>query len=217
MIKAIIFDLDGTIGNTLPLCIAAFRKAVEPLSGRSLSDEEIVATFGPSEEGMINALIPNQYEKGIESYLTYYCELHDMCPEPFAGIHEIIKYLKRNGIILALVTGKGTKSTAITLSKYGMESLFDAVETGSPLGPRKVKGIENVLKRFGLKPQEAIYVGDTPSDIISARTANIPSIAAAWADTADIRQLKEVNPDEIFFTIKELGAFLKRELAGYKR
>lgn len=216
MIKAVIFDLDGTIGNTLPLCITAFRKAIEPLSGRSLSDEEIVATFGPSEEGTIHALIPNQYEKGIESYLKNYDELHDICPQPFEGIHEIFEYLKSNDIILALVTGKGAKSTAITLSKYGMESLFDAVETGSPSGPRKVEGIENVLKKFGLKPQEAIYVGDAPSDIVSARTANISSIAAAWADTADIQQLKKLNPDELFFTIKNFRTFLKKQLEGYK-
>jgi phosphoglycolate phosphatase-like HAD superfamily hydrolase len=203
MIKAVIFDLDGTIGNTLPLCIAAFRKAVEPLLGRILSDKEIVAIFGPSEEGMIDALIPNQYAKVIESYLKYYRELHDMCSKPFDGIHEIFEYLKSKNIILALVTGKGEKSTAITLSKYDMASIFEAVETGSPAGPRKVEGIENILLKFNLKPQEAIYVGDAPSDIISARAANIPNIAAAWVDTADIQHLKELNPDAIFFTIEE--------------
>lgn len=54
MIKAIIFDLDGTIGDTVPLCIAAFKKSVEPLAGRVFSEEDIVSTFGPSEEGTIN-------------------------------------------------------------------------------------------------------------------------------------------------------------------
>ena len=44
--KCLIFDLDGTLGNTLPLCIAAFKQAIEPLAGRSLSDAEIIATFG---------------------------------------------------------------------------------------------------------------------------------------------------------------------------
>ena len=55
-IKALIFDLDGTIGDTLPLCIKAFRRSIEPLIGRSVSDAEIIATFGPSEEGTIMAL-----------------------------------------------------------------------------------------------------------------------------------------------------------------
>jgi len=53
-----IFDLDGTIGNTLPLCVTAFREALESLAGRPLSDAAIMATFGPSEEGTVMALVP---------------------------------------------------------------------------------------------------------------------------------------------------------------
>ena len=60
MLKAVLFDLDGTIGNTLPLCITAFRESIEPLAGRSLTDEEIVRTFGPSEEGTIAVLLPER-------------------------------------------------------------------------------------------------------------------------------------------------------------
>ncbi|HXS57064.1 MAG TPA: HAD hydrolase-like protein, partial [Hanamia sp.] len=68
-IKAVIFDLDGTLANTLPLCIRAFRKSIEPLINRSVSDAEIVATFGPSEEGTIMALAPDHYKKGVTDYL----------------------------------------------------------------------------------------------------------------------------------------------------
>ncbi len=213
MIRAVIFDLDGTIGNTLPLCIAAFRKAIEPLLGRNISDEEIVATFGPSEEGTIQALIPHQYEKGLVDYIQYYRELHDMCPEPFEGMQEIFEYLQSKDIILALVTGKGAKSTAITLFQYGLDSIFAVVETGSPSGPRKLEGIRNVLARLNLKPEEAIYVGDAPSDIIAARNANVLAVSAAWANSADIQQIRELNPDEICFTVGEFKIFLRDTLA----
>ncbi len=114
---------------------------------------------------------------------------------------------------MALVTGKGEKSTAITLSQYGLDSLFAVVETGSPSGPRKPEGIRNVLTKLNLKPEEAIYVGDTPSDIIAARKANVLAVSAAWANSADIQQLKELHPDEICFTIAEFKAFLTGALA----
>ena len=52
-IKCVIFDLDGTVGDTVPLCIKAFKKSIEPLINKNVSDEEIIATFGPSEEGTI--------------------------------------------------------------------------------------------------------------------------------------------------------------------
>ena len=53
MIKLIAFDLDGTIGETVPMCIRAFEKAVSPYAGRTLSEREITQTFGLNEVGMI--------------------------------------------------------------------------------------------------------------------------------------------------------------------
>src|SRR6202012_97623 len=116
-----IFDLDGPHAATLPLCIAAFRKSIEPLVSRSISDEEIIATFGPSEEGTIMALAPRHYDKGIADYLLHYESLHDMCPDVFAGIRELFALLQQSGIRIAMVTGKGDKSTAISLRKFGIQ------------------------------------------------------------------------------------------------
>lgn len=140
MIRAVIFDFDGTIGNTLPLCIAAFRRAIEPLAGKQLPDEEIVATFGPSEEGTIRILAPHAYEQGLADYLNCYRELHDMCPSPFDGIPELLEWLKARGIIIALVTGKGRRSCSISLEQYGIARFFDLVETRLPGRPLQAGG-----------------------------------------------------------------------------
>jgi phosphoglycolate phosphatase-like HAD superfamily hydrolase len=55
-----------------------------------LTNQEIIATFGPSEEGTIQALIPTYYQEGISSYVTHYEQLHDMCSTPFNGISELL-------------------------------------------------------------------------------------------------------------------------------
>ncbi len=136
-LKAVIFDLDGTLANTLPLCIAAFRKSIEPLISRSVSDQEIIAGFGPSEEGTIMALAPAHYQQGIADYLYYYDQLHSSCPAPFEGIRELLQNLQDRGIRLAMVTGKGKHSTAISLRYFDLASFFEIIETGSPNGPRK--------------------------------------------------------------------------------
>lgn len=209
MIKAVIFDFDGTIANTLPLCIAAFRKAIEPLAGTYLSDEQIIATFGPSEEGTIQALIPEHYDEGLKAYIKYYKELHGICPSPFHGIKETIEWLKANNIIVALVTGKGRASCDISLSYYQMFDYFDMIETGSPTGQRKVEGIASVLNHFNLNPNEAIYVGDAPSDILSARKANVPIISAVWAGTANAAELKELQPDKLFSSVESFRFYLE--------
>ncbi|AIQ64517.1 hypothetical protein PSTEL_16840 [Paenibacillus stellifer] len=206
--KAVIFDFDGTVADTLPLCIASFRKAIEPLAGRSLTDGEIIATFGPSEEGTINALIPYFYEEGLNSYLRHYEELHSMCAEPFDGMRELLDFLKEQGIIVALVTGKGEQSCRLSLAFYGMENLFDWIETGSPHGQRKTEGIREVLGRFGLKASETVYVGDAVSDIHSSRAAGVPILSAAWGSYTDIDELSQHEPDEILRTVEELRAYL---------
>lgn len=213
-IKGVIFDLDGTLANTLPLCIQAFRASVQPLVRRAVSDEEIVATFGPSEEGTIMALAPDDYDAGIAAYLQHYAALHTVCPVPFEGIPELLETLKQKDVALAMVTGKGKHSTAISLDHYfRLGDYFSPIETGSPLGPRKTQGIQAVLDGWpGMAKQEVIYVGDAPSDITASRQAGIPVVAAAWAATADAGLLRLMNPDVLFYTIPDFAEWLIRRV-----
>src|SRR4051794_27621512 len=208
-IKAVIFDLDGTLANTLPLCIQAFRQSVEPLINRSISDADIIATFGPSEEGTIMALAPNHYDKGVSDYLHYYEQLHDMCPVPFDGMKEILQTLKNRGVRIAMVTGKGKHSTDISLRHFELTHFFEIIETGSPKGARKAEGIQIILDGLtDIKKDEIIYVGDAPSDIIASRKVGISVVAAAWADTAESEKLQQMKPDELFYTIKDFEDWL---------
>ena len=209
MFKGIIFDLDGTIANTLPLCIEAFRKSIEPLANRKLSDEEIIATFGPSEEGTIMALAPLHYDAGIKGYLQHYQQLHTMCPDPFDGMRELLLRLKSNSCRLAMVTGKGKYSTIISLEAFNLVDVFEIIETGAPQGPRKAEGIMAVLESWGVEDKSKIlYVGDAPGDIIAARKAGIPIAAVTWASTTNSNDLIELKPDYLLGSIKELESLI---------
>ena len=212
-IKGVIFDLDGTIGDTVPLCIKAFRKAIEPLIERLVSDEEIIATFGPSEEGTIMALAPNFYKKGVEDYLRYYEEYHDMCPNPFEGIEDILKMLKEKRIQISMVTGKGKYSTDISLKKFSIDSYFEIIETGIVSGPSKPQGIQKIIDFYKhLDKSEFIYVGDAPSDISASREVGISVISVAWAKSAEPKKLKDLSPNEIFYSITEFSEWLNARI-----
>ena len=201
-LKALIFDLDGTLGDTLPLCIKAFRHAIEPLIQRTISDAEIIATFGPSEEGTIQALAPDHYEKGVADYLHYYEHFHDLCPTPFTGIRDLLDSLRRRGVRLAMVTGKGVHSTAISLKRFQLEDYFELVETGWAAGPRKPACLQKVIQTFAdIQKEEMVYVGDSPSDIESSRSVGLPVVGAAWASTTNSKELAESQPDELFDAI----------------
>ncbi|RNL51688.1 HAD family hydrolase [Pedobacter jejuensis] len=208
-IKLVIFDLDGTLANTLPLCITAFRKSIEPLINRSLSDEEIISTFGPSEEGTIMALAPMRYEEGVSNYLKFYKKLHAMCPVTFDGIEGLLVTLKEKSVIVAMVTGKGLHSTNISLEQFGIAKYFQAIETGISTGPRKAEGMNSILDLFKHIPkQEVIYVGDAPSDINASREVGIRVVAAAWAETAEPEKLKKLYPDMLFEDVSAFNNWL---------
>lgn len=211
-LKAIIFDLDGTIADTLPLCISAFKKSIEPLLGKKLNDEEIMATFGPSEEGTIRKLIPLQEEQGVKDYLHHYESLHGTCPVVFPGIQELLKFLRDKGLQLAMVTGKGIHSTRLSLKQFDIVSYFEVLETGSPDGPNKVNGIRKVLKRLNVNAKESLYVGDAPSDIRYCKEIGIPIAAIAWAGTTNADELIPLQPDHIFYTVKEFKEWIVKTL-----
>ncbi|MFT3912311.1 MAG: HAD family hydrolase [Ferruginibacter sp.] len=207
-IKGVIFDLDGTLANTLPLCILAFRKSIEPFINRPISDQEIISTFGPSEEGTIMTLIPGYYEKGIDSYLKNYEIMHEICPAPFAGINELLSNLKNKSIKIGMVTGKGKYSTDISLKHFGIEHFFEVIENGSPNGPRKPDGIRSVLNYWNVSRNEVLYVGDAVSDIEACREVGIPIIAAAWAETSEPERLINYNPNEIFYSVENFSKWI---------
>jgi len=208
-IKGVIFDLDGTLANTLPLCISAFRKAIEPLANRSISDEEIIATFGPSEEGTIMALAPHAFDQGVADYLQHYTDLHEMCLTPFEGIEELLINLQDHNIRIAMVTGKGRYSAAISLERFKLTEFFEIVETGIKNGPSKPEGIERILAQWShLSKDEVIYVGDAPSDIDACRKVGVPIIAAAWAETAEPEKLIPLAPDELFDSVADFAGWL---------
>lgn len=212
-IKGVIFDLDGTIANTLPLCILAFRKSIEPLINRFISDEEIIATFGPSEEGTIMALVPNDSQQALADYLRYYEALHGICPAMFEGIAGLLDELSSRSVRLAMVTGKGPYSTAISLKKFNAAQYFSLVETGSAAGPRKPAGIAAVLEQWQWgSTEDIIYVGDAPGDIEACRQVGVPVIAAAWASTAEPAKLAALQPDALFLSVQDFSTWLKERI-----
>lgn len=207
-LRAVLFDLDGTLANTLPLCIEAFRLAVEPITGRSLTDAEIIATFGPSEEGTIQALAPNHYAESLAAYLRHYERLHAHYPTPFEGIAELLQALRDRGIRLGLVTGKGAESTRLSLRQFDLADTFEVLETGSPVGPRKEEALRHILARWQLSPQEMVYIGDAPSDITASRAVGVPVVAATWAATTDGKVLQALQPDAVVDSVAALRAWL---------
>ena len=147
MIKLVAFDLDGTIADTIPMCIEAFKQAVTPYASKILSEDDIVKTFGLNEEGMIKQVVAEDWEKALIDFYTIYNEMHTMYIQPFTEIRELITELKENSLIVSLVTGKGQKSCDITLRHFEMEALFDNISIGSPDRNTKAESMAKLMSK----------------------------------------------------------------------
>lgn len=198
------FDLDGTIGDTIPLSLEAFRQAVSPYVGHTLSEAEILQTFGLNELGMIKAVAGEQWEKALADFYPLYDKLHNCCLLPYKGINDIVNCLSSKGVKVSLITGKGMKACRITLEKFGMVDLFCDIETGLETRPNKTEAIQKLLMKYNLQPTEFYYVGDAVSDIIDAQKAGVVCLSAAWGNFADVKELSKLNAENMFFTTEQL-------------
>jgi pyrophosphatase PpaX len=209
-LKGIIFDLDGTLANTLPVCFIAFRQVFCKYLNKNLTDAEISTYFGPSEEGIFQRLVPQAWPECLNMYLSKYLKAHKICDRPFPGIETVLNYCQQHNIVTAIVTGKGRGSADISLEYLNLNNYFEIVETGSVNGGVKPVAIEHVLKQWNFASEDVAYVGDAASDIADAKAVGVVPLAAAWADTASIEKLTAMAPVEIFRSVESFSEWLAR-------
>lgn len=211
-LKGIIFDLDGTIGNTLPICFTAFRYALHKFLGRHYTDQEIAALFGPSEEGIIEQLVPERSLACLQAYLDEYERAHALLREPFPGLETALDLIKQSGTTLAIVTGKGEHSAAISLRALSLADYFDIVIPGSASGAIKPLAIESVLTKWNLLPQQVAYVGDSAYDMQAAKEVGVIALGAAWAETSSYEHLDAMAPVATFRTVESFINWIRSHI-----
>ena len=188
MLKAVLFDMDGTLGDTLPLCVEAYRRCVAELTGRTPSAEEVVSYFGLSDRGVLAGLLgmsPDDAALPIDRFVAAYERLHpELAPAPFPGAVEMLQSVKAAGLRVGLISGKEHYTAMPTVKYYGMEGFFEWYGLGLPTHNCKAERLQQVMQLWGLEPHELIYVGDAPSDISLCHSVGVRIINAAWASTA---------------------------------
>lgn len=212
VLKGIIFDMDGTLTDNMTAVLQALHETFLCYAGRDYSDEEITAMFGPTEEGVIGPNVPEaHYEAALQMYLRRYEELHPKDCQPLPGVMDLLQYLQRRGIRRAIVTGKGKGTAEISMRLMGFDPYIETLVTGSRARAEKEVGIRAVLNDWGIAPEEAAYVGDTPSDVRASREAGVLSIGALWTDTATLKVSD--GADHYFYSVRDFQSWLEQASA----
>lgn len=209
--KAIVFDFDGTLANTLPICFYAFQNVFKEFDNTDLTSNEIKEMFGPSETGIIRKNLSNANKgEAIEYFYTKYSELHKSLVEVNPDILKLLKSLKEAEIKLGIFTGKAKRSLDISLKALDMEGLFDVIITGDDVIKPKPdpEGLLKALSLLEVKNSEAIYIGDSDADIVAGVQADVFTIGVQWLPEYQTPAFSE-QPDLILKSVMEFKSSFK--------
>lgn len=207
-IRTAIFDFDGTLADTLPLCYYAFQIVFKHFDGKDFTDDQIKSMFGPAEPEIIKKnLESDDIEAAIEMYFNTYSEEHSKYVQFNEGINSMLSALKKEGLKLAIVTGKSQRSLDISLKQLGMENQFDYKISGDDVSEPKPdpEGILKILSHFEQKKHHAIFLGDSDADIQAGLRAEVLTIGVQWLPNIQTSQFSD-QPDEIY---EQVDQFMK--------
>jgi beta-phosphoglucomutase len=216
--RAVLFDLDGVIADTMSLHYEAFRQAFAKY-GVQVTPLEIYELEGMPSREVGKALVKRkgahltdeQVLKAVEDKREIYRSLAAKDAKTFPGVHETLKMLKKSGIKLALVTGSNLKTVTEVLKKIGVEGAFDSVVSGddTPRGKPYPDPYLKGMERLGIPPANCVVVENAPLGLASAKAANVGYVIGVTT-TLPAEYLK--GADDIMPSFTDLEECLARRL-----
>ena len=209
--QCIIFDMDGTLTQTNQLIYDAFNLIAEKYLHKRLTPVEIVAFFCPPErEAVQNMIGPEHIDEAMVEYYRFYNDRHNALASLYPGIVDILRFLHSKNVLVALFTGKGRRTTDISLELFEIERYFDITITGDDVEEFKPsgEGIRTIMARFGLRPGQVLMVGDAVADVLAAREAGCAVASVVW-DSYGKHEVLQLNADVVFDNVDALFTWLK--------
>ena len=222
-LKAMLFDLDGTVADTHWLILKCYDHAMRTSLGVEGKREIWNSRVGAPLDDILLATcdhygLPRSSNEELEKIKVLYrahMRENDADLKPFPGIIQTLVGLKERGVRLAIVTTKHELMAKRHIQTVGLTDFFEVVVAGDNVANYKPhpEPFELALSKLGVSPAEAAMVGDSQFDILGARNAGIFSIAALWGtDSRD--DLLAAEPDFVAGKPEELlGGEAKKSIS----
>ena len=184
--KAVLFDLDGTLADTIELILLSYQHTMRTHLGEAPPDERFLATIGiPLPRQLADfARDAAEAERMRTTYVEYQREIHDDLVQPFPGAASALATLRERGTSLAVVTSKRSGVARRTLECCELWQSLDTVVCADEVERPKPdpEPVHLALDRLGLahEANQVLFVGDSPFDLRAGRAAGTHTAAALW-------------------------------------
>ena len=179
-----LFDLDGTLIDSVELIRRTFRHTLEAHRGTHPGEEEWLKGLGQPLWDQFRVYTEDQDEIAamIATYREYNGAHHDALVQRYPGMYEAVQSLKTQGKRLGVVTSKMREGTMHGLSWCGLAGLFDTVVAADDVDRHKPDPtpVLKALQLLGAEATGTVFIGDSPHDLAAGRAAGVKTAAALW-------------------------------------
>lgn len=191
--RAVVFDLDGTLVDTAPDLMRATNHVLQQLGRRPITMDELRAFVGHGARALLTrglvatGGLPEGYdvEPDYRRFVAFYADNIAVESVPFPGLIGLLERLKAEGIAMAVCTNKLEGLSNRLLEALGLSHYFGAVVGPDTIGVAKpdARPFREAVARLGLADPRAIMVGDSETDVLTARNAGVPVIGVPFGYT----------------------------------
>lgn len=209
MIKAILFDFDGTLADTLPFYIKAYDAALQSV-GFKFNEKEIAKhCFGKSESVICKTLgVPDKTEEFAQAYFSAVKELFKKAPL-FEDTISILNFLKDHNIKIIVITFAYRWYIDQMIKQYKLERYFDFILSTDDVVNIKPhpEAVLTAITKLKVRPEETLVIGDSKSDILMGKAAGSKTILFTRKEYDlfySFDELKKINPDFIVTNLSQI-------------
>lgn len=218
MIKAVVFDLDGTLVNSLEDLASSTNYALEKFGFPEHEINEFKYLVGDGMPKLIERALPEAFrdddtkKKVLKTFLDYYSEHYADRTVVYDGVKTLLTDLKSQGIKLAVVSNKADKMTDVVVKKLFGNSFSQVTgkRDGYPTKPDPTLTL-HIIAKLGVTPQECLFVGDSGMDMATAVNSGCTAVGVLWGFRTESELLKNgaryivKKPDQILRILKEIN------------
>ena len=180
----VLFDLDGTLIDSIELILSSYRHTLTVHRGSTPTDDVWLAGLGTPLRAQFRAFTSDEDEitAMVATYREHNLANHDAMVRPYPGVRPAVSTLHAAGVGLGIVTSKTREGAQRGLRHCGFNGMFDVVVGADDVERHKPdpEPVRRALALFGAPADRAVFVGDSPHDLVAGREAGVRTAAVAW-------------------------------------